>query len=189
MRVLVINCGSSTLKFELIDTTAERAGSAVERRLARGVIERIGGQASLDFVADSNAYQNTASIADHEQASRRVLDWLDTAGFLAPGGLEAVGYRVVHGGHRFVEPVCLDDTVIAAIDALHDLAPLHNEPALAAIRAVRAVLGPGYPWWRSLIRPFITLCQRGPHNTPSRAAWLPDTTSVAMVSTAWPIAT
>jgi acetate kinase len=145
MRVLVINCGSSTLKFELIDTAAERAGSAVEGRLARGVIERIGGQASLDFVADSNAYQDTASIADHEQASQRVLDWLDTAGFLAPGGLEAVGHRVVHGGHRFVEPVRLDDTVIAAIDALHDLAPLHNEPALAAIQAVRAVLGARVP--------------------------------------------
>ncbi len=145
MHVLVINCGSSTLKFELIDTAAERAGSAVERRLARGVIERIGGQASLDFAAESHAYQDTASIADHEQASRRVLDWLDTAGFLAPGGLEAIGHRVVHGGHRFVEPVRLDDTVMAAIDALHDLAPLHNEPALAAIRAVRAVLGARVP--------------------------------------------
>jgi len=145
MRVLVINCGSSTLKFELIDTTAQRADSEAEQRLARGVIERIGGQASLDFVAESNAYQDTASIADHEQASRRVLDWLGTAGFLTPSGLEAVGHRVVHGGHRFVEPVRLDDTVIAAIDALHDLAPLHNEPALAAIRATRAVLGARVP--------------------------------------------
>src|SRR5262245_2300773 len=145
MRVLVINCGNSSLKFELIDTAAERAGSAAERRLARGVIERIGGQARLDFVAHSSTYQDTTSIADHEQASRRVLDWLDTAGFLAPGGLEAVGHRVVHGGHRFVEPVRLDDTVIAAIDALHDLAPLHNDPAVAAIRAVRAILDARVP--------------------------------------------
>jgi acetate kinase len=145
MRVLVINCGSSSLKFELIDTAAERAGSAVERRLAHGVIEHIGGQARLDFVADSSTYQDTTSITDHEQASRRVLDWLDTAGFLAPGGLEAVGHRVVHGGHRFVEPARLDDTVITAIDALHDLAPLHNDPALAAIRAVRAILGARVP--------------------------------------------
>lgn len=145
MRVLVINCGSSTLKFELIDTSAEHAGPAAERRLARGVIERIGGQAQLEFMADTNAYQDTASIADHDQASRRVLDWLDTAGVLAASGIEAVGHRVVHGGHRFVEPVRLDDTVIAAIATLHDRAPLHNDPALTAIRAARAMLGPRVP--------------------------------------------
>src|SRR2546422_11367889 len=102
MHVLVINCGSSTLKFELIDTAAERAGSAVERRLARGVIERIGGQASLDFAAESHAYQDTASIADHEQASRRVVDWLATAGCLEPGGLEGTRHRVALGARSVV---------------------------------------------------------------------------------------
>src|SRR5262249_31396648 len=145
MRVLVINCGSSTLKFELIDTTTGHTSPQPEQRLARGVVDHIGGQARLDFVAQSNVHQATASIADHDQASRWVLDWLDTAGFLAPGGLDAVGHRVVHGGHRFVEPVRLDDTVIAAIAELHDLAPLHNDPALAAIRATHAVLGAGVP--------------------------------------------
>jgi len=145
MRVLVLNCGSSTLKFQLLDTAAERAGSAAERHLARGVIEHLGGQARLDFVAGSNVYQDTTTINDHEQASRRVLDWLGTGGLLTPGSLDAVGHRVVHGGHRFVEPVRLDATVIAAIDALHDLAPLHNEPALTAMRATRAVLGARVP--------------------------------------------
>ena len=163
MRVLVLNCGSSTLKFQLLDTAAGRAGSAAERRLAHGAVERIGGQAQLDFVAEGNAYRDTASITDHDQASRRVLAWLGTAGFLAPGGLEAVGHRVVHGGPRFVEPVRLDDTVMAAIEALHDLAPLHNEPALAAMRAARAVLGAGVP----MVAVFDTAFH---HTLPARAA-------------------
>ena len=109
MRVLVVNCGSSTLKFQLIDTAKEDAAPAAERYLARGVIERIGSQAALDFQAGCNAYQDTATIADHEEASRRVLAWLDTAGFLAPSGLDAVGHRVVHGGPHFVAPTRLDD--------------------------------------------------------------------------------
>ena len=145
MRVLVVNCGSSTLKFQLIDTAKEDAAPAAERHLARGVIERIGKQASLDFQAGSHAYQDTAAIADHEEASRRMLAWLDTAGFLAPGGLDAVGHRVVHGGPDFVAPARLDDDVIAALTQLRELAPLHNEPALAAIQAARAVLSDRVP--------------------------------------------
>jgi acetate kinase len=145
MRVLVVNCGSSTLKFQLIDTAKGEAAPASERHLARGVIERIGRQASLDFQAGSNAYRDTATIADHAEASRRMLAWLDTAGFLAPGGLDAVGHRVVHGGPDFVAPTRLDDDVIVALTQLRELAPLHNEPALAAIRAARAVLGARVP--------------------------------------------
>jgi len=145
MRVLVINCGSSTLKFQLIDTAARNTGPAAEHRLAHGAIARIGGQASIDFVADSAAYQDAVTIADHDEASRRMFEWLTTAGFLASGSLDAVGHRVVHGGHRFVEPTRLDDNVMTAIAALRDLAPLHNEPALGAIRAAQAVLGTRVP--------------------------------------------
>src|SRR5947209_6504874 len=123
MRVLVLNCGSSTLKFQLLDTAAERAGSAAERHLARGVIEHIGGQARLDFVAGSNVYQDTTTINDHEQASRRVLDWLGTGGLLTPGSLDAVGHRVVHGGHGFVRPCGLDDIVFAAVTPLLAMLP------------------------------------------------------------------
>jgi acetate kinase len=145
MRVLVINCGSSTLKFQLIDIAAGNTGSALENRLAHGVIEHIGDQASIDCVADRAAYQDTMTIANHDEATRHIFAWLTRAGFLAPGSLDAVGHRVVHGGYRFTEPTCLDDNVIAAIDALRDLAPLHNEPALSAIRAAKAVLGTSVP--------------------------------------------
>src|SRR5919108_712008 len=135
MRVLVVNCGSSTLKFQLIDTAREDTAPASERDLAHGAIERIGHQATLDFQAGSNAYRDTATIADHEEASRRVFAWLDTAGFLAPGGLDAVGHRVVHGGPLFVAPTRLDDNVIAALTQLRELAPLHNDPALPGFLA------------------------------------------------------
>jgi acetate kinase len=164
MRVLVINCGSSTLKFDLIDTTATGTGPTAQGRLARGVLEHIGSQARLDFVAGSHAYQDTVTVADHGEASRRILDWLGTAGFPAPGDLDAIGHRVVHGGHRFVEPTRLDDDVIEAIAALRDLAPLHNDPALEAIRATRAVLGTRVP----MVAVFDTAFH---HTMPAYAAY------------------
>jgi acetate kinase len=83
MRVLIVNCGSSTLKFQLTDTAKEDAAPASECDLARGVIERIGSQATLDFQAGSNAYRDTATSADHQEATRQMFAWLDTASFLA----------------------------------------------------------------------------------------------------------
>jgi len=143
MKVLVINCGSSTLKFELVETDADTAPGR-EHRLARGIVDRIGGQAALDFAAaDGEPHQETAAVSDHDQATRRVLAWLESVGLLR--GLGGVGHRVVHGGDRFLEPTLIDDEVIQAVEALTDLAPLHNAPSLQAIRAARAVLGAGVP--------------------------------------------
>jgi acetate kinase len=84
-------------------------------------------------------------VADHAEAARRVLRWLGDVAMLGAGGIAAVGHRVVHGGERFVEPTILDEGVIQAIEKLSHLAPLHNGPALSAIRAARAVLGPALP--------------------------------------------
>jgi acetate kinase len=106
------------------------------------------------------------TIANHDEATRRIFEWLSGASFLAPGGLDAVGHRVVHGGDRFAEPTCLDDHVIAAIDALRDLAPLHNESALSAIRAAQAVLGTGVP----MVAVFDTAFH---HTISARAAQYP----------------
>ena len=144
MKVLVINCGSSTLKFQLIGTDGDAAASQ-QRRLARGIVDRIGGRAALEFAAEGGeSHQETAAVADHDGATRRVLGWLESVGLLA-GGLDGVGHRVVHGGDRFLEPTLIDDEVLEAIEALTDLAPLHNAPSLKAIRAARAVLGAGVP--------------------------------------------
>jgi acetate kinase len=139
MKILVINCGSSTLKFQLIETDGDTT-----RRLAGGVADRIGGQSALDFAAaDGEPHRETAIVDDHDQATRRVLAWLASVGLL--DALDGVGHRVVHGGDRFLEPTLIDDEVVAAIEALTELAPLHNAPSLRAIRAARAMLGAGVP--------------------------------------------
>ena len=109
VNVLVLNCGSSSLKFQLLAMPAEQ-------RLARGVVERIDGE--------------------YVDAVQRALEEAMRAGTR----VDAVGHRIVHGGHRFTEAVVIDDEVTAALDALADLAPLHNGPGVAGIRAARAVL-------------------------------------------------
>lgn len=109
-RALVLNAGSSSLKFESIDlASGARSG---------GVVERIG---------------EPGGVADHTAAVRSVLESLAAQP-------EVVGHRVVHGGTRFSEPTLIDDAVEAAIEELSSLAPLHNPPGLAGIRAARAVL-------------------------------------------------
>jgi len=120
MNVLALNAGSSSLKFRL--GRFEDAGSRMQE-VARGIVERIG-----THYADAvrQVVERIGAIND----ARRV---------------EAVGHRVVHGGSRFVRPTLIDDAVVAAIEALEDLAPLHNGPSLAVIRACRAVLGPKVP--------------------------------------------
>ncbi len=146
MKVLAINCGSSTLKFHLIDMAEEERPSGRERRLAHGIVDRIGGWGTVDFTREGDEpLLETMGVADHGEATRRVLNWLESHGFMEPDGLGAIGHRVVHGGEQLVEPTLIDDKVIDAIEALSNLAPLHNEPSLMAIRATRSALGPAVP--------------------------------------------
>lgn len=140
MNVLAINCGSSTLKFRLLDV---HAGG--ERPRAAGIVKRIGGAAALELSADGEGLEEHADVPGHEDAAARVLGWLEERGLLGAGGLDAVGHRVVHGGERFREPTVIDEDVIAGIEEVSSLAPLHNRPALATIRAVRARLGVEVP--------------------------------------------
>ena len=140
MNVLAINCGSSTLKFRLL------AVGEGERRLVGGIVKRIGADSALSIEGDEvEPSESPIEAADHAEATARVLAWVDGRGLLRAGGIDAVGHRVVHGGERFREPTVIDDDVVAGIDALSSLAPLHNRPALAAIRAVERVLGGGVP--------------------------------------------
>jgi len=140
MRVLVLNCGSSTLKFQVIESD----GLAASRKLARGIVDRLGGPAAYSFKADSGAAEEKAlAVADHEVAVRLVMDWLRSRPELA--AVDAVGHRVVHGGDRFVKSVLIDDDVIAALEDLCEIAPLHNPGAVSGIRAARKILGDGVP--------------------------------------------
>jgi acetate kinase len=139
MIVLALNCGSSSVKFQVLAVEGEEEAP---RRLARGLIERIGGPAGITMEAEGQPpRRETATIPDHEGAVRRVIDWARAS---APP-LEAVGHRVVHGGERYTRSLVIDAAVDTAIEELEALAPLHNGPNLAGVRACRTALGPGIP--------------------------------------------
>ena len=140
MRVLVLNCGSSTLKFQVIETD----GLAQSRKLARGIVDRIGGPAAYSFKADSGTpEEKTLAVANHEVAVRLVIDWLRSQPELR--NVDAVGHRVVHGGDRFAKAVLIDNEVVDALEALCEIAPLHNPGAVSGIFAARKILGDAVP--------------------------------------------
>lgn len=137
MNILVINSGSSSLKFQLIDT----AGYQV---LAKGLIERIGGEtAQLSFVAGKEKLKGEQPVGNHNRAVEIVLTFLlDRAGGVIRclEDIDAVGHRVVHGGEAFRQAVLIDPEVIAKIDAYSALAPLHNPANLSGINACARVM-------------------------------------------------
>lgn len=143
MHVLVVNSGSSSIKFRLVEVVEEPTGALTSRSaLLQGAVKGIGGGASFEVTGqDGHRSTTTVEIRDHAHALRVVFDRL--AGSL--GNIEAVGHRVVHGGDRFVEPTLITESVEAEIDALSELAPLHNPSCLAGIRGARKVLGSTRP--------------------------------------------
>ncbi len=146
MKILALNCGSSTLKFQLVEVYGEENFLEQEQRLAYGAIDRIGDQGALRFTAKNGvSLSETTTVVDHAEATCRALDWLGSLGLLGYDGLDAVGHRLVHGGDRFLEPTPVNDEIMNAIEAISHLAPLHNEPALSAMRAARAILGSAMP--------------------------------------------
>lgn len=150
MNVLVLNAGSSSIKFQLIDTDQDAIEGNRDRRLARGQIERIGGEAILTLAAgDAPPSHSAASIRDPAEAVAHIIAWLtsDASGVdvHAVSDIAAVGHRVVHGGERFRRSTLVDDSVWSDLEALIDLAPLHNPHNLRGITAARSALGPGVP--------------------------------------------
>jgi len=130
--VLVLNSGSSSIKYQLIDVGT---GDSV----AGGLVERIGEDAgSLRHDGPGGRTERTQPIADHDAGVKAVLGLFEEVGpSLAAVHLVAVGHRVVQGGDRFAEPVLVDDDVVAAIEELSPLAPLHNPPNVAGVIAAR----------------------------------------------------
>jgi len=151
MNVLVLNCGSSTLKFQLIDTDLERMESDADRRLAVGIVERIGGQALMRFEASGKERRRTAEpVREHRAAVDRVLRWIVSRQsgideIASLGDIHAVGHRVVHGGEKFRRHARIDRDVLEGIEDCVDLAPLHNPANLKGIRATTSLLGEGVP--------------------------------------------
>lgn len=140
MRIAVFNSGSSTLKFQLIEVGASKRE---QRKLARGIVDRIGASGSYRFVAGDSAPEGKSmAVPSHEEAVRLVITWLQSHQM---SNLDAVGHRVVHGGQTFTAALLIDDRVIVALEALCELAPLHNPGAVSGIRAARTILGTSLP--------------------------------------------
>lgn len=133
--VLVLNVGSSSVKYQLV---APDPGTA----LAEGIVEEIGERlSSARLVVGDQLLTQRVRVADHDAALRLAVAMLAQAGVdLATAGLSAVGHRVVHGGAQFYRPTLITDQVIAALKALSSLAPVHNPPAVRGIELARAML-------------------------------------------------
>ena len=142
MNVLVINCGSSSLKYQLIETDSEEV-------LAKGLCERIGidGSAITHTPKGGDKVTTTVPMKDHTDAVKLVIEKLtdDKVGVIRSlSEIDAVGHRVVHGGEKFASSVVINDEVMAAIAECNDLAPLHNPANIIGINACREVM-PGVP--------------------------------------------
>lgn len=151
MNVLVLNCGSSSVKFQLITTDLEQINDNSDRRLARGNIERIGGEAIVTLEATGHeSERTTAPLRDTRAAVELIIRWAcsEESGITdiqSIADIHAVGHRVVHGGERFTHSVVITDEVLRGIEDCIDLAPLHNPTNIKGILAAREVFGNGLP--------------------------------------------
>ncbi|MEN2995756.1 MAG: acetate kinase [Acetomicrobium sp.] len=138
MKILVLNCGSSSLKYQLFDMPQEKVA-------AKGLVERIGieGSRIKHTKTDSDTTVKDANIPNHKVALKYIVDLLldgDAGVMKSLSELGAAGHRVVHGGEKFASSVVIDDDVIQAIDECVPLAPLHNPANLTGIKAMKELL-------------------------------------------------
>ena len=136
MNILVVNCGSSSLKYQLYDWDAQKA-------LASGLIDRIGlKDSNIVHKYAGQKIERKAACADHQTAFHLVLDFLlQEAKLIASlADIEGVGHRIVHGGVNFSASALIDDAALAEIKANKDLAPLHTPPNVVGIESARAVM-------------------------------------------------
>ena len=138
MNILVINCGSSSLKFQLIDSETEKC-------IAKGLCERIGIEGSrITYTPDGGEKEQTVTpMPDHTEAIRLVLEALTnekTGVVKSLDEIGAVGHRIVHGGEKFAASTIITDDVMKAIEECNDLAPLHNPANLIGINACKKLM-------------------------------------------------
>ena len=150
MIVLVLNAGSSSLKFQLVRTDLLCIANHLDEKLARGTIERIGGEAIFTLRGRGDAVsRGSAPMRDVRAAIEYIVTWLASAEsgpvIGSVGEVQAIGHRVVHGGERFQRSVRIDDTVLRGMEDMIELAPLHNPHNLKGVAAARAVLGAELP--------------------------------------------
>ena len=141
MKVLVINCGSSSLKYQVIDSESEKV-------LAKGLCERIGIDGRLVYQpAGSEKIITESDMPTHKEAVRMVLDALvdpENGVLKSLDEIGAVGHRIVHGGEKFTESAVITDEMLAKVEECNELAPLHNPANIIGINACRELM-PGVP--------------------------------------------
>jgi acetate kinase len=150
MNILVLNCGSSSVKFQIIATDLELIAGNRDLRLARGSLERVGGEAIVSLQSEGKeAQRSTAKLRDTRAAVELIVRWACSEAGIAQiqsvADIHAVGHRVVHGGERFTQSVAIDDAVLRGIEDCIELAPLHNPTNIKGIVAAREVFGNGLP--------------------------------------------
>ena len=140
MKMLVVNCGSSSLKFQLIDSETEEVA-------ASGLCERIGLDGALIYKVNGDKIKQEIDLPDHEVAIKKVLDTLldkEIGVLTSLDEIGAIGHRMVHGGEKFSSSVIINEEIIKQIETCNDLAPLHNPANLLGVRACQEVM-PGVP--------------------------------------------
>jgi acetate kinase len=151
MNILVLNCGSSTVKFQFIATDLDLIAKDSDRRLARGTIERIGGEAIVTLQVEGREQQRTTSpLRDIRAAVDYIVRWATSKEsgvdeIKSISDIQAVGHRVVHGGECFTHSVVITDEVLRGVEDCIDLAPLHNPANIKGIAAARELFGEGLP--------------------------------------------
>ncbi len=145
MKILVLNCGSSSVKSQLIETSPEQIAADTDQRLGRITVENIGAEVSVvsGQVLERPPFRFSKRIAGHPEAIETAVDTLlDRLGerLHSKEEIAGVGHRVVHGGERFSDSVLIDDDVVRAMEAASELAPLHNPENLKGYRAARSIL-------------------------------------------------
>ena len=151
MNVLVLNVGSSSLKFQLIATDRDAIAANKDTRLCRGQIDRLGGEVVIAvLMRDGSRRKFTASTRDMQASLEHLMQWIasDASGISeirAISDVHAVGHRVVHGGELFGDSKLITDEVLKGIEDCIELAPLHNANNIKGIRAARQVFGPKLP--------------------------------------------
>lgn len=132
--ILLLNCGSSSIKYQMIDATTEQV-------CAVGLVQKIGdaGAGTIEHETQGEKFSGEQHFADHEEAIAAVVAMFSEHGPDLSQAI-AVGHRIVHGGETFHRPTLIDDVVIDKIKDVSGLAPLHNPPAISGIRAARHIL-------------------------------------------------
>lgn len=145
MKILVLNCGSSSVKYQLVETSLEQIRANGDRAIARGGVERIGTSSAIHTYRPEGKEKTTEvrEILEHREAIAEILRTLthpEHGVLRAIGEIDAVGHRMVHGGEKFARSVLIGDEVIRQIEECSELAPLHNPHNLRGYRAARQIL-------------------------------------------------